>query len=239
MDALAHCPINIWHLGGLEMKLVITAEQAAKLAAREGDLDPTTGKPDYVPGFVPSAADRHYERKVAALHAKLETYEEILRVVCHHLELPQSESGPADDLRLYDRALEAADEYAREADADLAVNRDARFKAEAEVERLRAGIKRLSDEEELLAETTDGEEFTLVSIAAKLAQAEAENAHLKEGRQTLLDAIQPLLGCADFARESDLSRHELVIVTAGDAYDAASAVARIEIKRTATGGDHE
>lgn len=46
---------------------------------------------------------------------------------------------------------------------------------------LKAGIKRLSDEEELLAETTDGDEFTLVSIAAKLAAAEA--ALLAEARK--------------------------------------------------------
>lgn len=57
------------------MKLAITAEQAAKLAAREGDLDPTTGKPDYIPGFVPSAADRYYERRIERLRAaSLETY---------------------------------------------------------------------------------------------------------------------------------------------------------------------
>ena len=37
---------------------------------------------------------------------------------------------------------------------------------------LKAGIKRLSDEEELLAETTDGDMMSLVSLAAKLAEAE-------------------------------------------------------------------
>ncbi len=71
-----------------------------------------------------------------ALVERLNLYEEILRVVCHHLELPQSESGPADDLTLYDRALEAADEYTKKADADLAVNRDKRFAAEALAMRL-------------------------------------------------------------------------------------------------------
>lgn len=122
------------------MKLTITAEQAAKLAAREGDLDPTTGRPDYIPGFIPSLADRYYERRLAVLNAKLAAYEGILRVVCGHLELPQSESGPADDVVLYDRALEAADEYTKKADADLAANRAARFKAEAEAERLRRAL---------------------------------------------------------------------------------------------------
>lgn len=72
----------------------------------------------------------------------LGTYEEILRVVCGHLELPQSESGPADDVTLYDRALEALDEYSRKADAELAENKRLRFKAEAEVIQL---CKALSD----------------------------------------------------------------------------------------------
>jgi hypothetical protein len=63
-------------------------------------------------------------------------YEDILRIVCSHLELPQSESGPADDLHLYDRALDAADLYTKQADADLAENKRLRFAAEAGLERL-------------------------------------------------------------------------------------------------------
>ena len=47
-----------------------------------------------------------------------------------------------------------------------------------EIDMLRSGIKRLSDEEELVAET--GGEFSLVSISAKLAAAEAENAKLQK-----------------------------------------------------------
>lgn len=73
----------------------------------------------------------------------LGTYEEILRVVCGHLELPQSESGPADDVRLYDRALEALDEYSCKADADLAENKGLRFKAEAQVVQLRKVVEEL------------------------------------------------------------------------------------------------
>ena len=75
----------------------------------------------------------------------LGTYEEILRVVCGHLELPQSESGPADDVRLYDRALEALDEYSCKADAELAENKRLRFKAEAEVVRLRKALTAISE----------------------------------------------------------------------------------------------
>lgn len=57
------------------MKLAITAEQTAKLAAREDDLDPTTGKPCYILGFVSSGAERYYERRVDRLRAaSLENY---------------------------------------------------------------------------------------------------------------------------------------------------------------------
>jgi hypothetical protein len=72
-------------------------------------------------------------------------YEDILRVVCSHLELPQSESGPADDLHLYDRALEAADLYTKQADADLAENKRLRFAAEAAAERLAAALRPFAD----------------------------------------------------------------------------------------------
>lgn len=43
-----------------------------------------------------------------------------------------------------------------------------------EIERLRSGIKRLSDEEELCAEATGNDPFSMVYLAAKLAKAEAE-----------------------------------------------------------------
>jgi hypothetical protein len=70
------------------------------------------------------------------LEARCGTYEDILRTICHHLELPQSESGPADDVRLYDRALGDLDAYSDRADGDLAKNRQLRFAAEANVERI-------------------------------------------------------------------------------------------------------
>lgn len=47
-----------------------------------------------------------------------------------------------------------------------------------EIERLRTGVKRLSDEEELCAETTGDDPFSLVYLAAKLAAVEAENKRL-------------------------------------------------------------
>lgn len=48
-----------------------------------------------------------------------------------------------------------------------------------EIERLRTGIKRLSDEEELCAETTGDDPFSLVYLAAKLAAVEAETKRLR------------------------------------------------------------
>ncbi len=43
-----------------------------------------------------------------------------------------------------------------------------------EIERLHAGIKRLTDEEERCAETTGDDPFSMVYLAAKLASTEAE-----------------------------------------------------------------
>lgn len=66
---------------------------------------------------------------------------------------------------------------------------DAIRSAADEIERLRTGIKRLSDEEELCAETTGDDPCSLVYLAAKLAKAEAENEQLRSDAK-LLDAIQ-------------------------------------------------
>lgn len=62
------------------------------------------------------------------------------------------------------------------------------------------------------------------------AALKSENERLRLDKQDLFDAIQPLLGCADYARERDLSGHETLIVTASEAYDAASAMTRIEAR---------
>lgn len=63
------------------------------------------------------------------------------------------------------------------------------YRMAREIDRLRAGIKRLSDEEELCAETTGDDPFSLIYLAAKLAKAEAENEQLRSDAK-LLDAIQ-------------------------------------------------
>lgn len=76
--------------------------------------------------------------------------------------------------RLMERAA-----FARQEDTGTALADAVHFEQAAkEIALLRSGIKRLSDEEELLAETTDGDEFTLVSIAAKLSSAEIANRRL-------------------------------------------------------------
>lgn len=69
-----------------------------------------------------------------------DTYEDILRCVCGHLELPQSESGPADDITLYDVALHNSDLLYRTTEAERVEHKNARYKAEAEIERLRKNL---------------------------------------------------------------------------------------------------
>jgi hypothetical protein len=78
---------------------------------------------------VEAARDEEIER----LTRERDTYEEILRVVCGHLELPQSESGPADDIALYDRALEQADVMYRQTEAERVEHMGARYWAESEI----------------------------------------------------------------------------------------------------------
>src|SRR5690606_21802007 len=57
--------------------------------------------------------------------------------------------------------------------------------AAALIRSLRAGIKRLSDEEELCAETTGDDPFSLVYLAAKIAAAEARAAELAKENDRL------------------------------------------------------
>lgn len=69
------------------------------------------------------------------------------------------------------------------------------------IEQLETGIKRLSDEDELLSETTDGEVATVVGLAAKLATAEStvfrlerENRALSELRRDLVTLQKRIIG---------------------------------------------
>jgi hypothetical protein len=70
-------------------------------------------------------------------------YEEILRTVCGHLELPQSESGPADDLTLYDRALESEDVMYRKTEAERVEHMNARYRAEAKCEAMAKALEQI------------------------------------------------------------------------------------------------
>lgn len=64
---------------------------------------------------------------------RLENYEDILRTVCHHLELPQTESGPADDPLLYERALVSLLAELKSTEAERVLHKEARHIAEAKL----------------------------------------------------------------------------------------------------------
>lgn len=65
------------------MKMPIDKEWYEKHAAAEGDHEIGAGKPDYIPGFVPSAADQHYGGVIARYQlaiAKLTVERDLLRL---------------------------------------------------------------------------------------------------------------------------------------------------------------
>lgn len=97
----------------------------------------------------------------------------------------------------------------------------AMYRMSREIDRLRTGIKRLSDEEELCAETTGDDPFSMVYLAAKLAQAEADargvqialeqswesnrerQAEIERLRLALTDVVNPLGNLKRYAEERD------------------------------------
>lgn len=79
------------------------------------------------------------------LLAQVERYEDCLRTVCHHLRLPQSESGPCDDSRQYDRALEGLIGLLDEAEAERTLAQERRFRAEAALQPFADAGKGVSD----------------------------------------------------------------------------------------------
>lgn len=132
------------------------------------------------------------------IEARCATYEDILRVVCGHLELPQSESGPADDIHLYDRALEAMDEYTCKADADLAENTRLRFKAEAQVVQLRKALADMVPPK-LTWKERDADGFlihhqvgAINAARAALATSEGSGQGVEAALQRALDFIESL-----------------------------------------------
>lgn len=84
-------------------------------------------------------------------------------------DINKMEADPYAEIRTQRARAEAAE-------AELDSRTRALGEAEEEVKRLRTGIKRLSDEEELCAETTGDDPFSLIYLAAKLAAAEKANA---------------------------------------------------------------
>lgn len=59
----------------------ITKEWFEKAAAREGDHEIGAGRlPTYIPGFVPSEADRYYNAVIAGLHSRIAELESALSV---------------------------------------------------------------------------------------------------------------------------------------------------------------
>lgn len=73
-------------------------------------------------------------------------YEDILRSICHLLELPQSESGPCDDSNAYTRAIESLQVDYTTTEAERVEHMKARYKAEAENERLRKELEAVNNE---------------------------------------------------------------------------------------------
>jgi hypothetical protein len=67
-------------------------------------------------------------------------------------------------------------------------------------DQLRIGIKRLSDEEELLGETKDGEALSIVSIAAKLASSEEARAEQWRLRRDAEGSRDVAMAAADSLR---------------------------------------
>lgn len=91
-------------------------------------------------------------------------------------DINKMEADPYSQIRAQRARAEAAE-------AELDSRARALDEAEAEVKRLRTGIKRLSDEEELCAETTGDDPFSLIYLAAKLAAAEKSNADQEQLRE--------------------------------------------------------
>jgi len=77
------------------------------------------------------------ENELRSSQAEKDSYEECLRAVCSQLELPQSESGPADDPRLYEKAIESLDVNLKLAEQAVLEQKRSRFAAEAELHRIK------------------------------------------------------------------------------------------------------
>jgi hypothetical protein len=93
-----------------------------RVTASPGSREPDPSVPALT-GFDPS--------RMAALQIRCDAFEDCLRTVCHHLELPQSASGPCDDQAAYDRALESLDLLLRATEGERTVAVSRMHRAEA------------------------------------------------------------------------------------------------------------
>lgn len=84
----------------------------------------------------------------------------------------------------------------------------------------------------------DAHNVLVAALAARVAELEEEIKALHGDRAELILALQPLLGCADYAREHDLSGHETLVVTASEAYEANSIHERVLNRAAKAGGDN-
>jgi hypothetical protein len=75
--------------------------------------------------------------RIEQLQREVDLYTDILRSICGLLELPHSESGPCDGMGYYTRAIEGLQVDLAKTEADRVEHSTARYKAEAEVERLK------------------------------------------------------------------------------------------------------
>jgi hypothetical protein len=93
-----------------------------------------------------AASDRAHMAKIEQLQREVDLYTDILRSICGLLELPHSESGPCDGVGYYTRAIEGLQVDLAKTEAERAEHATARYKAEAEAERLKGLLAGLGAE---------------------------------------------------------------------------------------------
>lgn len=174
---LAHQPVT----AGLEKGLIPRAENCGRYLAEcnDGSLmylnhaDTWQG----CPNFITNASVKNLEKIELVKRLKHQQPNEIgqyAREARYTLQPLLSEAA-ATIARLTterDAAIAERQKSAREWRTAFDEMHQRAMAAEKRVRELEVGIKRLSDEEELLAETTDGDMFSMVSLAAKLAHVE-------------------------------------------------------------------
>ena len=90
-----------------------------------------------------SRANCHLIAAAPETAAARERLRDVLMSIAGLLEIPRSENNPCDDVSQYERAIESMDVAYRQAEADRVKHASARYKAEAERDRLRALVEEL------------------------------------------------------------------------------------------------